>query len=228
MVNLTYFRCLDLQKKTSTSSKVAQDGKVLKKKMRDSPSCMYYKQTAIEELRNEALLQVQDVEDLVKISKELNACPYYASRKAAEDAEIVFIPYNTLLHKATREANGIKLKDNVVIIDEAHNLLESLAQMHGSELSYNQVHHSLVHLKQYKNKFNTKFSAKNLLLINQLIFVISQLEEFMSEYSTNSVIIVFIPFQCLFKIQCWVFVAKIIHNQYFLSLHFKLSNIKTK
>lgn len=161
---------------------MAEDGKVLKKKIKDSASCMYYKQTAVEELRNEALLQVHDVEDLVKIGKELNACPYYASRKAAEDAEIVFIPYNTLLHKATREANGIKLKNNVVIIDEAHNLLESLAQMHGSEVTYNQVHYALVHLKQYKNKFNTKFSAKNLLLINQLIFVISQLEEFMSKY----------------------------------------------
>lgn len=53
-----------------------------------------------------ALTNIQDVEELVSIGKQLNACPYYAARKAAEDANIVLVPYNTLLHKATREANG--------------------------------------------------------------------------------------------------------------------------
>lgn len=159
-----------------------RDGKITKKKMKDSASCPFFKKSAVEELKNAALLQVQDVEDLTKAGKDLNACPYYASRKAAEDAEVILIPYNTLLHKTTREANGIKLKNNVVIIDEAHNLLESLAQMHSTELCYNHVYHSLVQLKAYKNKFHTRFSAKNLLCINQLLFVILQLEQFMSEY----------------------------------------------
>lgn len=53
---------------------------------------------------------MQDVEDLVSTSKEISACPYYASRKAAEDAQVVLVPYNTLLHKATREANGNYLR----------------------------------------------------------------------------------------------------------------------
>lgn len=176
------FRCLDLQKKPYKASKIDDDGKVTKKKVKDFTSCIYFKQSAIEELRNEALLNVQDVEDLVKTGNDLSACPYYASRKAAEDAEIVLIPYNTLLHKATREANGIKLKNNVVIIDEAHNLLESLAQMYGSDVYYNQIYNSLSQLRQYKNKFNKRFSAKNLLLINQLIFVVSQLEAFVSKF----------------------------------------------
>lgn len=52
------------------------------------------------------LLQVRDIEDLVKTSKIVKACPYYASRKAAEDAEVILVPYNTILHKPTREANG--------------------------------------------------------------------------------------------------------------------------
>lgn len=179
---------MDLQKKTSKASKVDEDGKVTKKKVKDYASCIYYKQSAVENLKNEALLQVQDVEDLVEAGKRLNACPYYASRKAAEDAEVIFIPYNTLLHKATREANGIKLKNNVVIIDEAHNLLEALAQMHSTELCYNQVYYSLVQLKAYKSQFNTRFSAKNLLLLNQLLFVHLQLEKFMSECSSNYII----------------------------------------
>nr|XP_023012292.1 ATP-dependent DNA helicase DDX11 isoform X4 [Leptinotarsa decemlineata] len=167
-------RCLDLQKK-NPQPKVDQDGKVVKKQKGSSCSCPFYKSTKIEELQEYALVEVQDVEDLVTSAKEMNACPYYASRKAAEDAEVVLIPYNTLLHKATREANGIKLKNNIVIIDEAHNLLEALAQMHNIDLNYNQVYHALHQMKSYKNKFSTRFSAKNLLMINQLIFVVNQL-----------------------------------------------------
>lgn len=161
--------------KINSQAKVDAGGKTVKKQRGTTCSCPYYKQSAIEDLRNAALIQILDVEDLVTAGKELNACPYYASRKAAEDAEVILIPYNTLLHKATREANGIKLKNNVVIIDEAHNLLEALAQMHNVEIGYPHLYHSLNQLKSYKNKFNTRLSAKNLLLINQLIFVLSQL-----------------------------------------------------
>lgn len=180
-----HFRCLDLQKKKSTVTKVDESNKALKKNRKESASCPYFKQMAIEKLKNIALANVRDVEDLIKAGEEICACPYYASRKAAKDAEIILIPYNTLLHKATREANEIQLKNNVVIIDEAHNLLEALAQMYSTELNFSQIYHSLLQLKMYKNKFNTRFSAKTLLLINQLIFVISQLEAFMSKYKNS-------------------------------------------
>lgn len=164
-----------MQKKSKSQIKSDEEGKVTKKQKGSTCRCPYFKQTAVEELSNWALVEVQDVEDLVNSSKELNACPYYASRKAAEDAEIVLVPYNTILHKATREANGIHLKDNIVIIDEAHNLLEALAQMHNSDLSYGQLYHTLHQLKRYKTKYNTRFSAQNLLTINQLIFVVTKL-----------------------------------------------------
>lgn len=77
-----------------------------KKARISSCKCEFYKQENIEELRDVILLQVQDVEDLVSTSKVIKACPYYASRKAAEDAEVVLVPYNTILHKPTRDANG--------------------------------------------------------------------------------------------------------------------------
>ena len=54
----------------------------------------------------------------------------FYSRKAIEDAQIVIIPYNTLLHSSTREAIDIKLENSVVIIDEAHNVLETIGMNH--------------------------------------------------------------------------------------------------
>lgn len=53
--------------------------------------------------------------------------------------QLVVIPYNTLLHKSTREASNIKLKNNIVVIDEAHNLLDAIGNMHSSHISGSQV-----------------------------------------------------------------------------------------
>ncbi|KAI4463622.1 dna repair dead helicase rad3/xp-d subfamily member [Holotrichia oblita] len=168
-------KCLDMQQSKAKVKKADEDGKVTKRSKVTSCKCGYYKQQNIEELRDSILLQVQDIEELVNTSKIIKACPYYASRKAAEDAEVVLVPYNTILHKSTRHANGIKLKNNIIIIDEAHNLLEAISQMYSTEVTYSQLYHSLQQLKNYKAKYSTRFSAPNLLCINQLIFIVSKL-----------------------------------------------------
>lgn len=53
--------------------------------------------------------------------------------------QVVVLPYNTLLHKSTREASGVKLAGNVVIVDEAHNLLETVNSVHSVEVTGAQV-----------------------------------------------------------------------------------------
>lgn len=52
---------------------------------------------------------------------------------------MVCLPYNLLLHKSTRQACGIKLEGNIVVIDEAHNLLETINNIHSVEISGAQV-----------------------------------------------------------------------------------------
>ncbi|XP_025835047.1 putative ATP-dependent RNA helicase DDX11-like protein 8 isoform X3 [Agrilus planipennis] len=103
-------RCLDMQKKEKKSAKIVDaDGKAIKRRKTESCSCPFYKQMAIDDLKDQALLEICDVEDLVGLGEQIQGCPYYASRKASEDAEVVLVPYNTLLHKATREANAKNL-----------------------------------------------------------------------------------------------------------------------
>ncbi|PIA13149.1 DNA repair helicase [Coemansia reversa NRRL 1564] len=76
-------------------------------------------------------LEIWDLEDIVRLGKAQFACPYYAGREMAETAELVFCPYNYILDPGVREAAGIKLEDNVVILDEAHNI-ENAARDAGS------------------------------------------------------------------------------------------------
>lgn len=49
------------------------------------------------------------------------------------------LPYQMLLHAATRQAAGIQLTGQVVIIDEAHNLIDTISSIYSIEVSGSQV-----------------------------------------------------------------------------------------
>ncbi|XP_004685076.1 PREDICTED: Fanconi anemia group J protein [Condylura cristata] len=63
-----------------------------------------------------------DIEELISLGKKLKACPYYTARELIKDADIIFCPYNYLLDAQIRESMDINLKEEVVILDEAHNI----------------------------------------------------------------------------------------------------------
>lgn len=88
-----------------------------------------------------------DIEDLVHIGRELGTCPYYGSRNVVPKADLIVLPYQSLLSKSSRESLGLSLKDNVVIIDEAHNLADSLISMYDAKVTLSQVNniHALDH-----------------------------------------------------------------------------------
>lgn len=71
------------------------------------------------------LYEAWDIEELVGLGKKLRACPYFAARELMTEADIVFCPYNYLMDPQIRESMEIDLKDQVVILDEAHNIEDS-------------------------------------------------------------------------------------------------------
>ncbi|XP_068124843.1 Fanconi anemia group J protein isoform X2 [Hyperolius riggenbachi] len=94
---------------------------------KDGPSCRYY--YGVQRMNEQTVLQYRhgvtqawDIEELVGLGKRLRACAYYAARELMKDADIVFCPYNYLLDSQIRESMEILLKDQVVILDEAHNI----------------------------------------------------------------------------------------------------------
>ncbi|EOA37435.1 hypothetical protein CARUB_v10011496mg [Capsella rubella] len=72
---------------------------------------------------------VHDIEDLVKIGKTVIGCPYYASWKTLEVAQLVFCPYSYIIDPVIR--GGVNLKGSIIIFDEAHNM-EEIAREAGS------------------------------------------------------------------------------------------------
>lgn len=92
------------------------------------PGCKYYGnvQSGIYQLKS-SNCTIADIEDLGRIGKMENACPYYIAKKMVADADIVFMPYNYLFDPKIRNANNIDLQNAIVIIDEAHNV-ESMCE----------------------------------------------------------------------------------------------------
>ncbi|KAG1951787.1 Fanconi anemia group J protein [Pimephales promelas] len=90
-------------------------------------SCRYYHN--VHKMRDQSSLQwvhglnqAWDIEDLVRLGGKLRSCAYYAARDLMQEACIVFCPYNYLLDPLIRESMEINLKEQIVVLDEAHNI----------------------------------------------------------------------------------------------------------
>ncbi|XP_026322080.1 ATP-dependent DNA helicase DDX11 [Hyposmocoma kahamanoa] len=175
-VNLINERCLELQKSKSKPTSVGEDGQVMKKsKTKSCTGCPYYNQNNIVKLKEQMLVDIMDMEDLVKCSKELKACPYYASRMALDDAEVVLISHAGIVSAGARSGVSLKLKDNILILDEAHGLTAALENAHSAPVSYKQLSSVKTFLQFYINKYRARLSSKNLLSLNQITFIVGKL-----------------------------------------------------
>jgi len=132
-------------------------------------------QPLVNNFRDHALASIRDIEDMGALGKEIGICPYYASRAAIKPAEIVTLPYPLLLQKSAREALGISLKGHVVIIDEAHNLMDAISGIHGVEVSLKQLKRARAQLGVYLQKFRNRLKGKNRVYIAQVVRVIDSL-----------------------------------------------------
>ncbi|KPI91284.1 Putative ATP-dependent RNA helicase DDX11-like protein 8 [Papilio xuthus] len=174
-VNLINERCLDMQKSKTKSTSVGDEGKVLKRTKTKCSGCPYYNQNNITKLKERLLVDIMDMEDLVKCGKQLKACPYYASRMALDDAQVVLLSHAGIVNSGARSGFSIKLKDNILILDEAHGLSAALENAHSAPVSYKQLSSVKTYLNFYINKYRARLNSKNLLLLNQMSFVVGKL-----------------------------------------------------
>lgn len=130
--------------------------------------------------RDAALATMPDIEDLHKLGKNHNVCPYYASRTAIPTAEIITLPYPLLLQESARQALGIKLEGNVVIVDEAHNIMDAVANVHAAEIRLGDLKRARQMLGVYFKKFGKKLKGENRIMVAQAVKVIDGLAEWLT------------------------------------------------
>jgi chromosome transmission fidelity protein 1 len=126
-----------------------------------------------------------DIEELMSVARQEEACGYYASRKSMPTAQLVTLPYNLLLHKDMREASGINLRENIVIIDEAHNLVETMNEIYSVLLSMRtllQAHHQV---SRYYETYQNRLHANNTSYIQQILELLSAFIQYLKSQSSR-------------------------------------------
>jgi chromosome transmission fidelity protein 1 len=103
----------------------------------------------------------------------------------ADDTQIVTLPYPLLLQKAAREALGLSLKDHVIIIDEAHNLMDAITGMYSISVSLSQFQRGNGQLKMYLQKFRNRLKGKNRVYVTQTVRLLSSLITFLESKIAN-------------------------------------------
>ncbi|KAK5108500.1 hypothetical protein LTR62_008240 [Meristemomyces frigidus] len=132
------------------------------------------------DFRDRALAKIQDIEDMAALGSRIGICPYYASRSAIAPAEMVTLPYPLLLQKTARDALGLSLKGHVVVIDEAHNVMDAVEGIYSSEITTAQLQQSKEGLVVYLQKFRNRLKGSNRVYVTQVIRVIDSMLLFTS------------------------------------------------
>jgi chromosome transmission fidelity protein 1 len=85
------------------------------------------------------------------------------------------LPYPLLLQKSAREALDLSLKGHVVVIDEAHNLMDAIAGIYSISVSLSQVQQARGQLTVYLQKFRNKLKGKNRVYVAQTVRILDSI-----------------------------------------------------
>lgn len=100
-------------------------------------------------------------------------------------AQIVTLPYPLLLQKSAREALDLSLKDHVVIIDEAHNLMDAITGIYSVTVTFVQVQQARTQLTIYLQKFRNKLKGKNRVYVAQTVRILDSIIAYLQGKQTS-------------------------------------------
>ena len=126
-------------------------------------------------------VKVNDIEDVALLGKKLEICPYYTVRNATDYAEIIALPYQLLLLKSARESLDLKIENSIVVIDEAHNLIDTISSMNSVTLSLSELTMCINGLKLYLSKFARRLNSGNRIYLVKLIKLCQVVQKFMTK-----------------------------------------------
>ena len=125
--------------------------------------------------------EIKDIEDLLKFGEDFEICPYYASHITINSSQFVVSPYNNILNKRIKNNMNINLENNIIIFDEAHNIIENILQCANTDINFNELISLLISLFLYYNKYKTKLNPSNNLCIRQIVSIIKIFLNFLTK-----------------------------------------------
>ena len=188
------FKCKELTKSVSSDPEIVISDPEWNSK-RDSRSFDYRIKTnenqsgrVCEYFDNQTMMKeylvnnVCDIEDLVRAGSRIMGCPYFATRASVKNADFILAPYASVLKKHNRHAIGIDLAECFVIIDEAHNLIEAITDLHSASITKRQIDMCNVMVKAYYDIYLHKMLPRKLAFVRTAIKIIENLLEYFRAY----------------------------------------------
>jgi Rad3-related DNA helicase len=160
-------RCLDMQKNNESKCPMLESSE------------------AVSTLALHSLTIPSDIEDMANLGKAGHACSYYASREALSAAEVVVLPYNSLLSESARQSIGLTLKNALVVIDEAHNVPEALRGISSCQLSLSVIEAAMSQLAAYTAKYLGRLAGRNLSYLGQIRRVLLAMSKYLKKPPQN-------------------------------------------
>lgn len=96
------------------------------------------------------------------------------------------LPYPLLLQKSAREALGISIKGHILVIDEAHNLMDAVASINAVTVTHSQLKRSRALLNVYLQKFRNRLKGKNRSYLVQVVRVLDSLIAYLDHRKSNT------------------------------------------
>lgn len=135
--------------------------------------CEFHDSELEQKLRDTILVDgISDMEDVIRHSKIIGGCPYFAAKDAISSgmSDVIVVPYAAVLHEPTRKSLGLCIDDEtIVIFDEAHNVTNAVRDMHGCIITCFGLDVVVGCLKRYLETFIDRLSSDNLYRIRQCL-----------------------------------------------------------
>jgi chromosome transmission fidelity protein 1 len=162
--------CLDLRKNKNSKT---------------TGGCSHYpSDESVSTLALHGMVEATDLEDLVELGRATKTCAYYAARATVPHAQLIVLPYASLCSPSSREALGLTLHCNtLVLVDEAHNLPNTIANLTSATVTMGAVVGARDQLHNYLQKYVDRLTPHHLRLLGDLKRLIRGLIASMAAHS---------------------------------------------
>ena len=172
--------------KTAMSSKL-NDGSVIDencRKLVDSDDCDFFPHAKT--LSMILAAKPNDIEDQLSEGARVGGCPYYAAKYAAVSSDVLLIPYSSILSESMRSSLSIDVSGNIVVIDEAHNILDALCSSQSARLENSLLESINEHVTSYTRTYMSVLAPRNLVSMKKLGFLVKRLLAWMMTTEADS------------------------------------------
>ncbi|RYG51933.1 hypothetical protein EON66_10265, partial [archaeon] len=140
---------------------------------RGSTACPYYGGLeSLASLRDMILSEPRDIEDIAAVGVDAHKCAYFATRAAVPLADVIIMPYSLLLSETARNACGVDLHGSLLIVDEAHNLVDAINSTASTSVTAAQLDATARAVDAYLQRYASRLSATNSVMLSQLLAVL--------------------------------------------------------